>query len=372
MKQIIHFSGLNGLRAIAVIAVLFAHTTQGLMQFGLDSFVFGKYADGNPKSTLLAGFGVSIFFSLSGFLITYLLLAEKKETGYVNIKHFYMRRMLRIWPLYYLYFILCLLTMVIFEFSIETQPAFYYLLLLANIPFIIGNALPFLSHYWSLGVEEQFYSFWPWLVRAKENVLNWTIISCVGLIALKAIFRMIDIRFHNGEPGWLYMTVHITRFHCMMIGAIGAILYFQRNDLFLKVTNNLFVQLLSWSLILLAGINKFHIFSFIDNELVALITVFLIMGQIQAKYRIINLDVSFVDFIGKISYGVYVIHPLIIFYLSKVITFKGYHWSSYLVVYISVFTTTVMVAYLSYNFFEKRFLRLKEKYSTMSSDVKNC
>src|SRR4051812_16240676 len=104
MKKVLHFSGLNGLRAIAAIAVVFAHTTTGLYSFGLDCFIFGKYPDGNPKSTLLAGFGVSIFFALSGFLITYLLLEEKRQKE-INIKNFYIRRILRIWPLYYLYFI---------------------------------------------------------------------------------------------------------------------------------------------------------------------------------------------------------------------------------------------------------------------------
>lgn len=355
-----------------MIAVLFSHTTQGLSEFGLDSFIFGKYADGNPQTTLLAGFGVSIFFSLSGFLITYLLLAEKKETGIVNIRHFYVRRMLRIWPLYYLYLVLCILTFFIFGFSFEIQPVFYYLFLLANIPFIAGNALRFLNHYWSLGVEEQFYSFWPWIIKTKKNVLKWTVMICIGLIVLKVALRISDILFNNSESGWLYMTLHVTRFHCMLIGAIGAILYFRQNELFLKITNNLFTQVLSWLVVFLTAVNKFHIFSVLDNELVALITVFLIMGQIQRKHKIVNLDLFITDSIGKIAYGIYVIHPLVIFYLSKIISFEeATSVLNYLVVYACVFTTTILFAYLSYNFFEKRFLRLKEKYSTISSDVRN-
>ncbi|MEJ0054762.1 MAG: hypothetical protein WDN75_03410 [Bacteroidota bacterium] len=62
MERTLHFRGLNGIRAIAALAVLFSHATLSLSSFGLDSSLFGRYPDGNPRTTLLAGFGVSIFF----------------------------------------------------------------------------------------------------------------------------------------------------------------------------------------------------------------------------------------------------------------------------------------------------------------------
>jgi len=367
MRQVLHFSGLNGLRAIAALSVLFSHTTMGLYSFGLNSFIFGKYADGNPKATLLAGFGVSIFFALSGFLITYLLL-EEKRTKEINIKNFYIRRILRIWPLYYLYFILSIATLIVFDLPFEKQSILFYVFLSANIPFIFGGAINFLGHYWSLGVEEQFYFFWPWVIKKSKSILKITIIICILLILLKCILRYIDIRTHAGEISWPYATLHTTRFHCMLIGAIGAILYFQNNILFLRITNNLIAQSLAWFIIFLVAINKFHIISFLDNEFISVVTVFLIIGQIQKTRRIVNLDVSFFDFIGKISYGIYVIHPLVIFYLSKTITFSNKtDIFNYFFVYFSVFLTTIILAYLSYEFFEKRFLLLKEKYSTIRS-----
>jgi peptidoglycan/LPS O-acetylase OafA/YrhL len=365
--QVLHFSGLNGLRAIAALSVLFSHTTQGLREFGLDPFVFGKYPDGNPKSTLLAGFGVSIFFALSGFLITYLLLQEKKTSG-INIKNFYIRRVLRIWPLYYLYLIFSILTLIYFDLPFEKQSVIFYVFLLANAPFIFGGAITFLSHYWSLGVEEQFYSFWPWVIKKNKSILKITLVICLGLVLLKCILRFLDIHLNHGEMNWPYLTIHVTRFHCILIGAVGAILYFQNNEIFLKLTNNLFAQSLSWLVIFLTAINKFHIISFLDNEFISLITLFIIIGQIQRTNRIINLDIQFLDFIGKISYGIYVMHPLILFYLSKAIVFSGKpNIFNYLLVYFSVLITTLFFTYLSYHFFEKRFLRLKEKYSTIIS-----
>ncbi len=368
MRQVLYFSGLNGLRAIASLSVLFSHTTIGLSSFGLDSFIFGKYADGNPKATLLAGFGVSIFFALSGFLITYLLL-EEKRTKEINIKNFYIRRILRIWPLYYLYFILSILTLFLFDLPIEKSSILFYIFLFANVPFIFGGAISFIGHYWSLGVEEQFYSFWPWIIKKSKSILKITMIIFILLILLKCALRYFDISTYAGEISWPYATLHTTRFQCMLIGAIGAILYFQKNALFLRITNNIISQSISWFVILLVAINKFHIISFLDNEFISVITVFLIIGQIQKTSRIINLDTSFFDFVGKISYGIYVIHPLVIFYLSKAITFsnKTNKYFNYLFVYFSVFLTTIILAYLSYEFFEKRFLFLKERYSTIRS-----
>ena len=88
-------------KAIAFIAVLISHITGDLNHFGLNQF---------GKSLNLASFGVTIFFTLSGFLITYLLLKEKEKTDkeLINIKHFYNRRVLRIWPLYFMYVFICI------------------------------------------------------------------------------------------------------------------------------------------------------------------------------------------------------------------------------------------------------------------------
>ncbi len=77
-KKAIYFPGLNGLRAISAIAVFFSHITTDLKEFNLNPNLFGTLPDGSPKGYALANYGVTIFFVLSGFLITYLLQAEKE------------------------------------------------------------------------------------------------------------------------------------------------------------------------------------------------------------------------------------------------------------------------------------------------------
>src|SRR4051812_39270307 len=95
----IHFSGLNGLRAIAALSVVIGHITMALKNFNLESTILPVRENGAMP---LAIYGVSIFFVLSGFLITYLLQSEK-DIQKIDIKKFYIRRILRIWPLYYLF-----------------------------------------------------------------------------------------------------------------------------------------------------------------------------------------------------------------------------------------------------------------------------
>src|SRR5206468_6085258 len=126
----------------------------------LDPYILGANQDKTPKGLQMAGFGVSIFFSLSGFLITYLLILENGLHG-INIRNFYLRRIFRIWPLYYLYFAICLILLLVLHINAEPQTLLYYIFFAADVPFILNSTLILLGHYWSIGVEEQFYLFWP-------------------------------------------------------------------------------------------------------------------------------------------------------------------------------------------------------------------
>lgn len=120
-KMPIYLPGLNGIRAIAALAVVVSHTTLALGEFNLNSAIFGRDKAGNPLGLLLAGHAVTIFFVLSGFLITFLTLKEKEQTGSLNTKKFYFRRILRIWPLYYAYLIISLILIYIFKLPDENM-----------------------------------------------------------------------------------------------------------------------------------------------------------------------------------------------------------------------------------------------------------
>lgn len=361
-NKAIYLPGLNGLRAIASIGVVVSHITLGLAYFGLNPYLLGRLKNGTPKGLDLAGFGVDIFFALSGFLITYLLCVEK-DKQYIQIKKFYLRRILRIWPLYYLYFFISLLIILYFGFKYNFSSLLLYLFYAANIPFILRTALPFLDHYWSLGVEEQFYLFWPWVIKTSNSKIVLFITSILFvLIGAKIIF-------HFFYPELIVESlINTIRFQCMIIGALAAILYKQHNRLFLKSFDNKISQIIAWAIIILVAINKFHIASILDHEIISVVTVIIITGQINIKNRIINLEMWFFDFLGKISYGIYVYHPLLIFLLSKVINRISIRRDyKYALVYLSVIGITILLAYISYEYFEKYFLKLKDRFAVVQS-----
>src|SRR5690349_8717514 len=117
-KKGIHLKGLNGIRAIAALSVVISHTLLALEYFGIKKVNEGWN---------FASYGVTMFFTLSGFLITYLLVKEKRIFATINIKEFYIRRVLRIWPLYYFYIILVIFVLLI-KFPESLSESIYYYL----------------------------------------------------------------------------------------------------------------------------------------------------------------------------------------------------------------------------------------------------
>jgi peptidoglycan/LPS O-acetylase OafA/YrhL len=361
--KVVFFSGLNGLRAIAALAVVISHTTLAFAKFGLNPFLFGKTERGGPKGYLLASYGVTVFFVLSGFLITYLLFLEKSKSK-INIKSFYLRRILRIWPLYYLYLILVLFSIFFFNNQIVSfSTLLYYVFFSANIPFVLNLALPHLDHLWSIGVEEQFYLFWPWMIKKiKPHLLNVLLV----LVLLQNFIRVALWYFYPNSL-WAIFSI-VNRFDCMMIGGIGAVLYYNKNNFFLKIIDNKFSQSVALFILILLMLNKFHINAIVDTFLISLVALTIIIGQINIKNRIINLNHAIFDFFGKISFGIYVYHPLIIFYFTMIyknLTIDGL--LKYFIVYGSIIITTILISYFSYHYYETRFIKLKKRFTSVKS-----
>ena len=354
----IHLLGLNGLRAIAALSVLWRHCMQSTFgNWGIPEYHFPFLSD-----------GVTMFFVISGFLITYLLLEEQKQVGRISIPKFYMRRILRIWPIYYGYLAIVIVTLALFGRlpEIINSTLLYYVFFAANIPFALHIGLWPIVHYWSIGVEEQFYLFWPWIVKfLGRNILKIALYVCVGWLSLKYVSL-----FLWGHESFLYRFVSVTRFDCMMLGAMGAILYSNKNHFFLKWMTNKWIDLVAWLLLLLSGIYASIIPAPIRIQYIAVLSLIVIMSQVGTKKFIINLENRFFDFIGKISYGIYVIHPILIFVCSIGYSKLNINLSiplQYLIIYLGMTLLTISLAYLSYTYFEKPFLKLKERFSIVHS-----
>ena len=306
--------------------------------------------------------GVTLFFVISGFLITYLLLNEQEQSQTVSIPKFYMRRILRIWPIYYLY-----LFIAVFATNTWHDPnIWYYCFFTANIPFILSVGIWPIVHYWSLGVEEQFYLFWPWLVKLTKGktrrLLILAVILCIVWLACKWGLYLT----YGANKAYRFFAV--TRFDCMMIGAIGAILYFMKNKLFTNILMNRTLGLVCF-LILLFSQPWISLFPApVRPQLIAVLSIVCIASQLDNP--IINLENRVCDFVGKISYGIYVIHPLLIFGLSALYRGTGLQppaTVSIILIYSIITATTIFVAWLSYKFFESPFLRMKNKFAIIHS-----
>jgi len=362
-SQLVYLRGLNGIRAIAATAVLLSHINMSLKTFNISNVSLFGFRNGAQQAWNLGEQGVTIFFVLSGFLITYLLLLENNKKGTINRKHFYIRRILRIWPLYYLYLFLAVIIIYLFSSTLENAEMVpFYIFLLANIPFIIEMGLPACHHLWSIAVEEQFYLFWPFFFKKKiklHKVLAIIIISCVIIRIMLWIFF----------PFKLFTVLFtVNRFDCMMLGALVAI-YFYENRKIIKFFTSFPCQLFAWIVIAIHFFNFNIINSIISMEFVTLATAIIICGQISSKHKIINLENRLFNFLGKYSYGIYVYHPLFIYILSKSNFFNQIEneIARAVTVFLTVILITLGIAFLSYELIEKKFIKLKDRFSAIHS-----
>lgn len=358
MSPRIYFRGLNGIRAIAALTVVLIHTGQYLDFFGLRSTEYYKFH--------WQSYAVTLFFVLSGFLITYLLLEEKSRTDTISLKEFYVRRVLRIWPLYYLVILLTLLLYALFPAlempRVETAPLALYTFLLANISLFVGTVVTPLTPLWSVGVEEQFYALWPVLIKKSTNTLHVLLAVIAIYLSVKAAFTILGYKTVTSLIGE-------TRVDCMAIGGVGAVILRGRGRL-LSLLFSRTTQALCWGIFLYSTLVKpIHIMTSIDHELYSILFMVLILNVSSNDASIVNLERPLFDFLGKISYGLYVFHMLVIFllrFLLKPLVLPQ-TWGSYLLVYLAVPATTILVAYLSYRFFELPFLKMKDRFSVVLS-----
>ena len=359
----VHFKGLNGIRAIAAMIVLVFHIDQFIGFFGLKSIGFHE--------TGMAGYGVTLFFVLSGFLITRLLLIEQNEFQQIDIPKFYLRRILRIWPIYYLVILIAIIIyftvpqMIGFQEGKVFMTFFLYSFLLSNIGYGLRLGMTPITPLWSVGVEEQFYAFWPFLLGKSKNVLKTLIVLILVYLSIKVFLRFID-------NGIYYSLISLCCFDCMAIGGIGAYLVHNKSK-YLKFLFSPILQVISWSILFVSIFHKpIHLFSLINNEFHALIYLVIIINVSSNSKTLINLENKIFYFIGRISYGIYVYHVTVMIFLSLILkhVFNFQATNSildYVLVFVITIISTLSIAYLSFNYFESYFLRLKSKYSKIES-----
>jgi peptidoglycan/LPS O-acetylase OafA/YrhL len=347
-----YLKGLDGIRAIACIVVLVFHIDQFLPLFGLRSL--GYHATG------MAGYSVILFFVLSGFLITYLLLIEKRNSGRIDTIRFYKRRMLRIWPVYYLVVVVAavlvssgILPLARLEFRTALGN---YLLLGPNISFAFGLSILSIVPLWSVGVEEQFYSFWPLVINGSGKIFR-------ALVKIIILYLILKVFLRYMENGIFYKLVSLSSFDSMALGGIFAFLAFSESRI-LKVFYHPLVQLFAWAFLLVSILYKpVHVATLLDNEMHSFFYAILILNLSMNPNSLLHLEHRIFRFLGKISYGIYMYHMTVVvllsFSLRGVLSEMKNASLQYALVFIAVISLTLFISHISFRYFENIFLRWK-------------
>lgn len=370
-QTITFFKGLNSLRFFAAFLVLLQHAESLRNERGLANLArYSIFQNGQHA--------VTFFFVLSGFLITYLLLKEQKETQQISIKRFYIKRIFRIWPLYFLlvFIGLVLQPMVVDVFDLPYLMPFtfgeswyYYVFFLPGlVNFYFGNHL--LEPLWSIGVEEVFYLFWAPLVKwLKKHILK--LLLSVIVIKLLLVWAT---HFFAFSDVWQFL-IRIHQFEAMAIGGLGAYYVFYYGE---KLNRLLFykrfVQVLVYGVLCLMlfydkSIDQVVWRYLFDTPLIAMLLknglfLYLILGVSLIDKSLFKLNNPILSFLGQISYGIYMFHLLVITQVVSVFQF-GFTTHNFildtLLFYVLVVGFTIGLAALSHRTFERFFERKKQK-----------
>ena len=373
-KQKIYFEGLNALRFLAAFLVFILHVELFKWHYGYHTTIWSS------ALPLIGNYGVNIFFSLSGFLITYLLLVELDLTNTINIKHFLFRRFYRIWPLYFFivllgFFIIPAIKIIdIPNYSDHLRDSFYtklilYITFLPNFCLAFFKSVPYAGMSWSVGVEEQFYLLWPFLIKNFKNKIR--LITTVFIVCF-IIKLFITIILHYSPNNITFVSIKdvivMTRFECMALGAMGAYLF--------KINHKIIILLhrkaIFYPILILAIILPFITPKLLEDGfhmVSSFVATIIIITVANSKFKILQHPI--LDYLGKISYGIYMYHMIAIglaIYLLKsfsIIVQNTFFWNFSL--YLISFVLTIFFASISYEYFESYFIGFKNRYAIILS-----
>ncbi len=351
-----YFKGLDTLRAIAALIVVFQHVEELKNTFGIPNL----YA-GNSPILPDGHIAVILFFVLSGFLITYLLIKEREKSGQISLKDFYMRRVLRIWPLYYL---IILLSYFIVHTDVSAKTIALCLTIFPNVAYALGEGWTSSPQLWSIGVEEQFYLFWPiiLIILPEKKVIQSLIFFFIGYSILQHLVGFINVRTWNNEPLGLFMNrlFYGTKFNCMALGCMLGYALAKDKSWIRYITKDVILV----SAILLSTALWFFRFEmkYFTDELYAVLFSIVIIGVVRNGR--INIDTKLSRFLGKISYGIYMYHWIVLILMFRWIKYDGNQILFNTAIYLSSFVGTILLAWVSYNTIERYFLNLKKKFET--------
>jgi peptidoglycan/LPS O-acetylase OafA/YrhL len=355
-----YVKGFDTLRAFAVLLVVFGHWWMPMDITPENERAVHWITTIVPD----AGFGVDLFFVLSGFLITSILIDATRnnhEQKLTVIKNFAIRRALRIFPVYYA----LIIVLIILRFPFENGTLWWYLTYTSNILVYKTQVWNNFSHTWSLSVEEQFYLVWPWLiVFTREKYLKHVLFLSIAVGIFVTAYTM---KIHFSGPGFTLMP------SCMQAFGIGGLYAYGRKtkiEPYVKhILNVLFIIASSvfiyWRLQEDRGATMSYLYLTI-NSVIAVWLIHRVIENRSVRIQKYVLENYFFNKIGKVSYGIYLFHyPMPYIYEKFVHKYFDYETSLGVFLYdwknawfIRVFLLLAL-SLASFYWFEKPIMNLK-------------
>src|SRR5882762_6510727 len=350
----------DGLRGVAILLVLIGHS---------------GFLEALPHAGMLeyARFGVDLFFVLSGFLITGILTDSKGSRHY--FRNFYARRALRIWPLYYLVLFVAFVVVPLFEPAMRPTaagvwPAFVFYV--QNIALVHRDTYPFgLGATWSLAVEEQFYLTWPLLVflLKKRTLAIFSVLLVVVSLSLRLSFH-----FHGAPLGFVHFFT-LSRLDAIALGSLAALWLRSPSCTFVRWRIRAY-QFLGFGVagtilarILMHRNSSVVGYTFLAIAFTGLLGISLTSDS-QSSLLGRSLSAGWLRYIGRISYGIYLLHyPLFILWARFVDTlgfYRAHKMAGNLLAFVGQIALATIAASISWRFFEEPILRLKELFPSAS------
>lgn len=343
-----HIPGLDGLRALSVLIVVIAH-------MGFERIVPG-------------GFGVTVFFFISGFLITRLLLAESESKGQVKLGKFYLRRIVRLYPalLFMLYMTTCLY--IIFGYGhpapMELAAGVGYFTNFYQVLARIGGELPFMpwTHLWSLAVEEHFYLCFPILVVLFRK--NWRNLArvLVGVIIAAALWRTyIALGTNLPAQDYNYMMTD-ARIDSLAWGCLlSVVLHISGDATMLRRLIGWLPTLLGFAGLAASFLIRDESFRYTLRFTLQGISIFILILNLY-YWQVLGFAFSILEwkplaFLGTISYALYLWHVPVIDLMVR-------SFGDALAIKIIAVVLSFGLAAFSYNYVEKPFIALRRKFGS--------
>lgn len=334
-----HLGGLDGLRALAISAVMAHH-------IGLGGLV--------AKGVL----GVTTFFAISGFLVTTILLREHESTGTISLRNFHTRRALRIWPLY---FAMCAVYVALVAFVEKDQAVAarfhrnlpHFLTFTTNwVDRVAGRSVFIFS--WSLATQEQFYLVWPSVLRfGKAGVVPVAVLTFLLLLD-----QAVSFAAGAGLVSWDALLVRAVARSVWTPICLGGLLAFAlHSPRGFRIVNAVAGR--PWSaplglLLVIVGAYATAVPRVVFELCVAYLIAAAVLGASAPVRRV--LDAPPLVHVGVVSYGIYLMHMLAVNVARRIVPFD-----SKLAVFAIALPLSIALATLSHRYFESRFLGLREK-----------